>query len=252
MKKLIISILLSIPLIAFTQSEPIITEEVLISPEFIYGQNSIYIKASNDGGFQYNILDMDKNLSYLSGKVSSLEPMVRTGKYTFYTPEGKPYASGFFSNNIPFRVWSYFDEEGQVVASVNYSAAIQFMKNFGDIDIGEDFVLQAKKAPKFGKKGLKEFLKFMEENAIYPPFALINNEEGRVVCEFIIDKTGKLINARIIEGLNEDFDVEVIRLLSISPDWKPGKEKGLPVNVSYTIPFHFKIPSDTEKKKKKQ
>jgi len=244
MRNLILSIFLFIPCIAFTQSEVISPEEVLISPEFTYGPNSIYIKASDDEGFQYNILDMDKNHTCLSGKVSSLEPMIRTGKYTFYTPEGEPYVSGFYSNNIPFRVWSYFDSEGQVVASVNYSGAIQFLKNYGDIDIGEDFVLQAKKAPKFGKKGMKGFLSFLEENAIYPPFALINNEEGRVVCQFIIDKTGQLVNARIIEGVNEDFDLEVIRLLSISPLWKPGKDQGQLVNFMYNIAINFKIPSE--------
>ena len=169
---------------------------------------------------------MDKNNTLLTGKVKTLEPMVRTGQYTFYTPGGQPYASGYFSNNIPFRVWSYFDGNGQVVSSVNYSAAIQFQKNYGEIDLGEDFVLQAKKAPKFSKRGMKGFQKFIRENAVYPPFTLINNMEGTVVCQFIIDKTGQLINVRILEGLNEDFDMEVIRVLSLSPngnpEWKTG------------------------------
>lgn len=243
MRLLILGILMLIPLSAYTQTDRLDTVEVLVSPEFIYGQNSIYIKAGDDGAFQYNILDMDKNNVFLSGNVSSLEPMVRTGKYTFNTPEGKPYVSGFFTNNIPFRVWSYFDEKGQVKTSVNYSAAIQFMKNYGDKDIGEDYVQEAKKAPKFGKKGMKGFMSFLEENVIYPPFALINNEEGRVVCQFVVDKTGQIINVRILEGVNEDFDLEVIRLLSISPLWKPGKENGQDVNVMYTMAFDFKIPS---------
>jgi len=246
MRRLISIILLLLPLFVHSQTEVASTEEVLIYPEFTYGSNSIFIQANKDAGFQYSILDTDKNNTYLSGKVTSLEPMIRTGKYTFYTPEGKPYASGFYSNNIPFRVWSYFDGEGQVVASVNYSAAIQFMKNFGDIDLGEDSIQQAKKAPKFGKKGMKGFLKFIQENAIYPPFTLINNEEGKVVCQFVIDKTGQLINARIVEGLNEDFDLEVIRVLSLSPNWKPGINKGKPVNVMYTIPVRFRITSETE------
>lgn len=244
MKKLIPIIFLFLPIFTLAQTEVISTEEIVISPEFIYGSSSIYIKANDDASFQYSMLDMDKNNTFLSGKISSLEPMIRTGKYTFYTPGGEPYASGFYSNNIPFRVWSYFDSEGQVASSVNYSSAIQFMKNFGDIDIGEDFVYKAKKAPKFGKKGMKGFLNFIKENAIYPPFALINNMEGKVVCEFVIDKTGKLINVRIIEDLNEDFDLEVVRVLSLSPMWKPGKDKGNPVNVLYRVPIHFKLPSD--------
>ncbi|MFO7669080.1 MAG: energy transducer TonB [Bacteroidales bacterium] len=243
---MIFIILLFLPLFAHAQTEGSGTEEVVIYPEFIYGISSIFIKASEDANFQYSILDLDKNNTFLSGKVNSLEPLVRTGKYTFYTPTGKPYASGYYSNNIPFRVWSFFDSEGQVVASVNYSNAIQYMNNFGDIDIGEDFVQQAQKAPKFGKRGLKEFLSFIEENAIYPPFTLINNMEGKVVCQFVIDKTGQLINARIVEGLNEDFDLEVIRVLALSPKWKPGTDHGKPVNVMISIPVHFKLNSEAE------
>jgi len=246
MRRLTSIILLLLPLFAHSQTEVASSEEVIIYPKFSYGMHSVFIKASEDAGFQYSILDMDKNNTLLSGKVNSLDPMLRSGKYSFYTPGGKPYASGFYSNNIPFRVWSFFDSEGQVVSSVNYSAAIQYLKNFGDIELGEDSVQQAKKAPKFGKKGMKEFLSFIQDNAIYPPFNMINNEEGKVVCQFVIDKTGQLINVRIVEGLNEDFDLEVIRVLSLSPKWKPGKNKGNPVNVMYTIPVHFRISSETE------
>lgn len=246
MKKLIPLLLLFLPLVTFAQEELKYTEEVVISPEFTYGENTLYITANDDASFQYNILDVGKDNVFLSGRITSLEPLVRTGNYTFYTPKGLAYASGYYNNNIPFRVWSYFDEEGKVIASLNYSAAIQFMKNFGAIDIGEDFVIQAKKDPKFGKKGMKGFLKFIQENAIYPPFSLIDNFEGIVVCQFVIDKTGQLINARIVEGLNEDFDLEVLRVLSLSPLWKPGKDKGIPVNVLYTIPVHFKLTSDSK------
>jgi len=139
--------------------------------------------------------------------------------------------------------WSYFDQDGQVSSSVNYSNAIQFLKTHGNVDIGDDYVHSAKKAPKFGKKGMKGFIRFLSENAVYPPFPLINNEEGRVVCQFVIDKTGQLINARIVEGVYEDFDMEVIRLLSLSPQWKPGKDKGEEVNVMLSIAVDFKINS---------
>jgi len=245
MKKIIAIILLLLPLILCGQTAEQTTdpsiEEVVILPEFTYGTNSVYIKANDDSTFQYSILDLDKNNTYMTGKVSSIEPLIRTGRYAFFTPEGIPFASGFYSNNIPYLAWSYFDKDGQVIASLNYSNAIQFIKTHGNIDIGDDFVLTAKKAPKFGKKGMKEFAAFIKENAVYPPFSLINNEEGRVLCQFVIDKTGQLINTRIVEGVNEDFDLEVFRLLSLSPLWKPGKINGEAVNVLYTIPIHFKI-----------
>jgi hypothetical protein len=240
--KLAISILL-IPLWAGAQTEPPLSDEVLVLPELTYGSNTMYLKSNDDNTFQYNILDMDNNVTHLTGKVSSLEPLVRTGSYTFNTPEGELYATGYYSSNIPFRGWKFYDAEGKEKASLNYSAAIQFLQNYGDIDIGEDFVYEAKKAPKFEKKGWDGFLNFIRENAIYPPFPLINNEEGIVVCQFVIDKTGQLINARIVEGVNEDFDLEVLRILSLSPKWKPGKARGGdPVNMMYRLAVQFKLP----------
>ena len=242
MRKSILIFMLFIPLILNGQAEGIAIEEVVILPEFVYGTNQLFIKGNSDSTFQYNFLDMVNNHTIMTGKLKTLEPMNRTGKYMFYTPGGDPYASGFYTNNIPFRSWSFFDKEGGVVNSLNYSGAIQFLNNFGSIDLGGDSITSLKKTPGSRKKDIKVFLNFIHENAVYPPFSLINSEEGRVVCQFVIDKSGKLINVRVIEGLNEDFDLEVIRLLSLAPLWKPLKVKGDPVNVVYTLPILFKLP----------
>ncbi len=246
MRKLIPVFLLFIPFIAHGQKKGQSIEEVIILPEYTYESNSLYIKGKDDSTFQYSILDMENNHTILTGKLTSLDPLNRIGRYSFYTPGGAPYASGFYNSNIPYRAWSYFDENGQVIKSVNYTAAIQFLNTFGNVDIGDDFVTTAKKAPVFRKKGMNEFMNFIKENATYPPFSMINGEEGRIVCQFIIDKTGKLVNAKIIEAVNVDLDMEVIRILSLSPMWKPGKVKGKPVNVMFTLPVNFKMNSQVQ------
>jgi len=236
-------ILLLIPLCLKGQAEEPVLHEVVISTELSYGSTSLFIKADGESGFQYSILDMDKNTVYLTGKVTSLEPLVRTGAYSFNTPEGDPYVTGYYSNNIPFRGWKYLDADGQLINNLNYSAAIQFLHNYGDIDIGEDYVFEAKKAPKFPKKGMSGFLKFIRDNAVYPLFPLINQEQGTVTCQFVIDTNGQLINARIVDGVNEDFDLEVLRILSLSPKWTPGKMKGgEPAQVMYKLAVHFQLP----------
>ena len=242
MRKSILIFLLFIPLVLNGQAEGIAIEEVVVLPEFIYGTNDLFIKGNNDSTFQYNFLDMENNHTIMTGKLKTLEPMNRTGKYMFNTPDGDPYVSGFYTNNIPFKSWSYFDKEGQVVKSLNYSGAIQFLNNYGSIDLGGDSITSLKKTPGSRKKDTKAFLDFIRENAVYPPFSQITSEQGKVVCQFVIDKSGKLINLIIIEGLNEDFDLEVIRLLSLTPIWKPLKVKGDLVNVVYTLPIHFKFP----------
>jgi hypothetical protein len=242
MRKSIFFFMLFIPLVLHGQTGGIAIEEVVILPDFVYGTNQLYIKGNGDSTFQYNFLDMVNNHTIMSGKLKSLEPLNRIGKYMFYAPDGAPYASGFYSNNIPFRAWSIFDGEGQVVKSLNFSAAIQYLNNYGNVDLGDDYIESLEKTPGYRKKDIKNFLGFIEENAVYPPFSLINDEQGRILCQFVIDKSGKLINIKIMEGLNEDFDLEVIRLLSLAPPWKPLKVKGDPVNAVYTLPLNFKVP----------
>ena len=242
MRKSIFFFMLIIPFVLQGQNEGIAIEEVVILPDFVYSTNQLFIKSNDDSTFQYNFLDMVNNHTIMTGKLKTLEPMNRTGKYMFYTPDGAPYASGFYSNNIPFRSWSLFDGEGQVVRSLNFSGAIQYLNNFGNVDLGDDYIESLKKSPGYRKKDIKNLLVFLEENAVYPPFSLINGEQGRILSQFVIDKSGKLINIKILEGLNEDFDLEVIRLLSLTPAWKPLKVKGDIVNAVYTLPFNFKLP----------
>jgi TonB family protein len=242
MRKTILSFMLLIPVVLLGQTEGIALEEVEVIPDFVYGENSLFIKGNTDGTFRYSILDMENNHDILTGKLKTLEPMNRTGRYMFYTPDGDPYASGYYSNNIPFRSWSFFDKEGKVIQSLNYSGAIQFLNNFGSVDLGGDSITSLNKVPGYRKKDIKGLLSHMNENAVYPPFSLINNEQGKVLCQFVIDKSGKLVNLKLLEGENEDLDLEVIRLLSLAPPWKPLKIKGDPVNAVYTIPILFTIP----------
>ena len=67
-------------------------------------------------------------------------------------------------------------------------------------------------------------------------------KEGRVLCSFIIDKEGKVTEPHVVKSSGTQcLDDEAVRIVSLMPDWKPGKDKGEPVNVLYTIPILFKL-----------
>lgn len=83
--------------------------------------------------------------------------------------------------------------------------------------------------------------KYLAENLRYPDAARSAGTEGRVVAQFVIDKEGKVSNIVIQRGIHPDCDREVLRVLSAMPDWKPGREAGVPVNVYYTLPVSFKL-----------
>ena len=85
MRNPILIFMLLMSLAVSGQIEGIAIEEVEVLPKFVYGTNSLYIKGNPDATFQYSILDMENNHTILTGKLLTIEPMKRTGRYTFYT-----------------------------------------------------------------------------------------------------------------------------------------------------------------------
>jgi protein TonB len=77
-------------------------------------------------------------------------------------------------------------------------------------------------------------------NAIkYPVIAQENGIQGKVYVTFVVGKDGKVNNATIARGVDPSIDKEALRVVNTLPTWKPGKQRGKPVNVSYTVPINF-------------
>jgi TonB family protein len=81
--------------------------------------------------------------------------------------------------------------------------------------------------------------RFLMENAGYP-FSMLNKEiEGKVMVTFVVDSDGNTTNIRVAEGLDETLDKVAVYVVSNFPKWKPGRQRGKPVDVSYTVPVVF-------------
>ena len=65
--------------------------------------------------------------------------------------------------------------------------------------------------------------------------------QGRVAVDFVIEKDGKVSDVRIVKGLSPEIDAEVLKVVSASPKWKPGKVNGQKVRASLTLPVEFKL-----------
>ncbi len=77
-------------------------------------------------------------------------------------------------------------------------------------------------------------------NAIkYPVIAQENGIQGKVYVTFVVDKDGSVSDARIARGVDPSLDKEALRVVNALPKWKPGKQRGKPVRVSYTVPINF-------------
>ncbi len=84
-------------------------------------------------------------------------------------------------------------------------------------------------------------MQYIQKNLKYPPVAMENNIQGRVVVQFVVTKTGKIGEVKIARGKDPDLDKEAVRVVKSLPDFIPGKMNGQAVNVWYTLPITFKL-----------
>ncbi|MBN2638509.1 MAG: TonB family protein [Bacteroidales bacterium] len=89
--------------------------------------------------------------------------------------------------------------------------------------------------------GTKALMKYLGENIKYPVEAKKEGIQGRVFVNFIIEKDGSVSNARILRGIGHGCDKEALRVVEQMPKWIPGKQRGEPVRVVFTLPIQFKL-----------
>jgi len=81
--------------------------------------------------------------------------------------------------------------------------------------------------------------KYIANSIKYPVIAQENGIQGKVYVTFVVDKDGGVSDARIARGVDPSLDKEALRVVNTLPKWKPGKQRGKPVRVSYTVPINF-------------
>ncbi len=84
-------------------------------------------------------------------------------------------------------------------------------------------------------------MKYIADHLKYPPVAMENNIQGRVVIQFVVTKTGKIGEVKVARSKDPDLDKEAVRVVKTLPDFIPGKMNGQSVNVWYTLPITFKL-----------
>ena len=90
--------------------------------------------------------------------------------------------------------------------------------------------------------GQQALFKYLSENVKYPVIAQENGIQGRVICQFVVNKDGSIVDIEVIRsGGDPSLDKEAVRVIKSMPKWKPGKQRGKAVRVKYTVPVNFKL-----------
>lgn len=104
----------------------------------------------------------------------------------------------------------------------------------------DEVFMVAEQMPEF-PGGMKELLKFLQDNLKYPESAMKNNVQGRVIVQFVVEKDGTPTEFNVVRAVNPDLDAEALRVLKTMPKWKPGMQRGEVVRVKYTVPVTFRL-----------
>ena len=89
--------------------------------------------------------------------------------------------------------------------------------------------------------GMGGLMQYLSKNIKYPVEAQKAGIQGRVIMQVIIDKNGNVTNPKVTQPVDSLLDTEAIRVTASMPKWKPGTQRGMPVNVKYTFPIVFRL-----------
>jgi len=126
------------------------------------------------------------------------------------------------------------DKEAEVVIAAPVEAPVEEEEE-------EVVFMVVESMPEF-PGGQQALFKFLSENVKYPVIAQENGIQGKVICQFTVNKDGSIVDVQVVRsGGDPSLDKEAVRVIKTMPKWKPGKQRGKPVRVKYTVPVNFKL-----------
>ena len=90
--------------------------------------------------------------------------------------------------------------------------------------------------------GLKAFYDFILSN-FKDPIVEDGPKTLKAYISFIVEKDGSVTNIKLLRDPGYGVGNEAIRVLKLSPNWKPGEQNDKPVRASFNLPITINIPA---------
>ncbi|MBL4624422.1 MAG: energy transducer TonB [Flavobacteriales bacterium] len=100
--------------------------------------------------------------------------------------------------------------------------------------------------------GQDEMMIFLGENIKYPDAAKDAGIQGTVYVKFILYEDGSIKDVKVMRGIGGGCDEEAIRVVKMMPNWKPGRQRGENVRVSFILPIRFTLSNPNKNQKKRR
>lgn len=124
------------------------------------------------------------------------------------------------------------DNTGKDIAEVQETKKV--------VEEDEKPLLVVEQNPEF-QGGLDALLKYLQKHIQYPALAQESGIQGTVFVQFVVSKSGKISNVKVLRGIGGGCDEEAVRVTKEMPNWIPGRQNGQPVPVMFQIPVKFQL-----------
>ena len=135
-------------------------------------------------------------------------------------------------------------EESTIQASDDTQAAVEVKYTPVEVEeeeVEEEQIFQIVEEAASFPGGIGECMKWLGKNIKYPTISQESGVQGRVIVQFVINRDGSIVDAKVVRGVDPYLDKEALRVVNLMPKWTPGKQRGKAVRCQFTLPVQFRL-----------
>lgn len=166
---------------------------------------------------------------------SKNKQMVKNGN-GIYEEEGNHSTKGKIKNGFKDGEWNIYDKENNRQYIDLYGGG-KFISGKTINSDGTETQYNVLESRPFPEKGINDFYQFIGNNFSKTKEAYDNKISGKLIIQFVIERDGKIVEPKILKSLGYGLDEEAIKVITSYENWIPGKQRGIPVRVLYSIPL---------------
>ena len=83
--------------------------------------------------------------------------------------------------------------------------------------------------------------KWLSETIKYPLQAKETGIKGTVYITFVVEKDGSITGAQLMRDIGGGCGEEALRVVSLMPKWREGRQSNKPVRVQFVLPIKFEL-----------
>lgn len=181
-------------------------------------------------------------LRYTNGsyEVGVILDGLKDGQWNSYYADGSLRAEGSFDLGLREGQWIWYHENGRTKAIEKWKNGMYRKGHYWD-DLGhESDISVALTNPEY-PGGIQAFTRLISDNLVYPEQVQNEGVEGRVVLQFQISASGRLINPVVAEPVHPELEEEALRVIQLSDRWTPAEFHGVRTTTQYTFPISFAL-----------